>query len=94
MRKSRFSDEQIVAILREADRTSVAEAAKKHKVSDRCYRRDACESGGINSCVHRERGKEYSPGRSRRSEGGREVGPHRVEGNQDRRTETRLADRQ
>ena len=34
MRKSRLSDEQIVAILREAERTSLAEAAKKNKVSE------------------------------------------------------------
>ncbi len=34
MKKSQFSEEQMVTILREADRTTVAEAAKKHKVSD------------------------------------------------------------
>jgi transposase-like protein len=34
MKKVRFSEEQMVAILREADRSSVAEVARKHKVSE------------------------------------------------------------
>lgn len=34
MKKSRFSEEQTVTILREADRTTAAEAANKHKVSE------------------------------------------------------------
>lgn len=34
MKKSRYSDEQIVRILREADKSPIAEVAKKHGVSE------------------------------------------------------------
>jgi putative transposase len=34
MQKSKFSEEQMVAVIREADRTSVAEAARRHGISE------------------------------------------------------------
>jgi putative transposase len=39
MKGTRFSDEQIVAALRDADATSVAAAARKHRVSEQSIHR-------------------------------------------------------
>jgi hypothetical protein len=52
MRKSRFSDEQMVAILREADRTSVAEAANHVWAYDFVF--DACAKVRFLSSSHPE----------------------------------------
>ena len=39
MKKTRFTDEQIVAALRDADATSAGEAARKHGVSEQSIHR-------------------------------------------------------
>ena len=53
MKKKRHTDEQIVAILREADATSIAEAARKHAITDQTIYRwrrlyDGMEANDVN----------------------------------------------
>lgn len=48
MRKSRFTEQQIMKIVREADRTSVPEVAKRHGVSEATVYTWKKRFGGMN----------------------------------------------
>ena len=54
VKKNRFSDEQIVRILREAETTTIAEAARKNGVSEQSIYRWRKQFGGMNESDVRE----------------------------------------
>ena len=54
MKKARFSDEQIVAALRDADATTVSEAARKHQVSEGSIHRWRKQYAGMETSDVRE----------------------------------------
>jgi len=49
MRRSRFTDEQMVKILREVDKTPIAEVSKKHGVSEQTIYAWKKRFGGMNT---------------------------------------------
>ena len=49
MRKVRFTDEQVVGIIREADRDAIAEVAKRHGVSEQTIYTWRKRFGGLQS---------------------------------------------